>query len=346
MASRAGPRCAFLPPHILEHVAEHSDDAGVRARCHHTLLLDEGFRAERRAARGAGAAAAAAPERAIYDAGNREQLPGRSVRTEGRPPSGDVAVDESYDWLGVTFDFLLSAYQRNSLDGRGLTLIATVHYGRDYANAFWNGAQLVYGDGDGQYLNRFTLPTDITAHEAAHGVVQYSARLGNEDQNGALHESIADVFGSLAKQYHLQQTSDQADWLIGQGLFTPAVQGAAIRSMKAPGTAYDDPVLGKDPQPSHMRDYVETDKDNGGVHINSGIPNYAFYLTATALGGHAWQRAGRVWYEALTGGGLSETADFPAASAVTAEVATRLYGETSTEAKAVRDAWSQVGLVT
>ncbi len=96
---------------------------------------------------------------------------------------------------------------------------------------------------------------------------------------------MSDVFGSLVKQYQLQQTAGEADWLIGQGLLTENVKGIALRSMKAPGTAYDDPVLGKDPQPAHMKDYVNTVSDNGGVHINSGIPNHAFYVVATELGG-------------------------------------------------------------
>ena len=114
--------------------------------------------------------------------------------------------------------------------------------------------------------------------------------------------------------------------------------------MKAPGTAYDDDVLGRDPQPAHMRDYVATSEDNGGVHINSGIPNKAFELVATALGGHAWERAGRIWYLTVTGGTLSRTADFAAFAAATAQTAQREYGEDSEEVAAVRTAWGAVGV--
>src|SRR5699024_6933438 len=127
---------------------------------------------------------------------------------------------------------------------------------------------------------------------------------------GALNESLSDVFGSLIKQYTLGQTAADADWLIGTGLLAPRVTGKALRSMKEPGTAYDDDVLGKDPQPSTMDGYVNTGRDNGGVHINSGIPNRAFYLVATALGGNAWERAGQIWYDVLTGGGLEAEATF------------------------------------
>ncbi len=200
------------------------------------------------------------------------------MRIEGAPASGDAAVDEAYDGLGATFDLYWDVYERNSIDDEGLPLDATVHYGTDYDNAFWNGQRMVFGDGDGDLFNRFTIAVDVIGHELTHGVTEDEAQLAYFFQPGALNESNSDVFGSLVKQKLLHQTVEEADWLIGAGLFTSNVQGVALRSMKAPGTAYDDPVLGKDPQPAHMRDYVRTYQDNGGVHINSGIPNHAFYL--------------------------------------------------------------------
>jgi Zn-dependent metalloprotease len=211
----------------------------------------------------------------------------------------DVAVDEAYESLGVTYDFFWEIYERNSIDDDGLPLNATVHFGREYNNAFWDGQQMVFGDGDGDLFNRFTIALDIIGHELTHGVTEDEAQLQYFAQSGALNESVSDVFGSLVKQYALRQDANTADWLIGAGLFTANVQGVALRSMKEPGTAFDDPVLGKDPQPAHMRDFVQTFEDNGGVHINSGIPNRAFYLAATQLGGYAWERAGRIWYETL-----------------------------------------------
>src|SRR5262249_6826367 len=149
------------------------------------------------------------------------------------------------------------------------------------------------------YFNRFTISVDIMGHELTHGVTAYTAGLIYQGQSGALNESISDVFGSMVKQFALSQTVATADWLIGAGIFTPKVNGVALRSMKEPGTAYNDPVLGKDPQPADMAHYVNTSSDNGGVHINSGIPNRAFYLTAVALGGNSWDRAGRIWYATL-----------------------------------------------
>ena len=122
------------------------------------------------------------------------------------------------------------------------------------------------------------------------------------------------------------------------------MQGVALRSLAAPGTAYDDDVLGRDPQPAHMDDYVQTTDDNGGVHINSGIPNHAFYLTATALGGRAWERAGLIWYRTLTSGTLAPTSDFAAFARVTVAAAEAEYGEGSEEVDAVRAGWTGVGV--
>ena len=159
-----------------------------------------------------------------------------------------------------------------------MKLDSTVHYGQEYNNAFWNGEQMVYGDGDGEIFQRFTKCIDVIGHELTHGVTQYEAALEYEGQPGALNESFSDVFGSLVKQYILKQNVDKADWLIGASLFAKKVKGVALRSMKDPGTAYDDPTIGKDPQSGHMKSYVKTSSDNGGVHINSGIPNRAFYF--------------------------------------------------------------------
>jgi Zn-dependent metalloprotease len=176
-------------------------------------------------------------------------------------------------------------------------------------------------------------------------VTQDEAQLVYFYQPGALNESISDVFGSLVKQRSLNQTADQADWLIGAGLFTANVNGVALRSLKAPGTAYDDPVLGKDPQPAHMSEYLNTFQDNGGVHINSGIPNHAFYLAATKIGGFAWEKAGRIWYETLRHPQLRSNWGFVRFARLTVTVAGQLLGESSTEQHAVRDAWGAVGVV-
>ncbi len=301
-------------------------------------LLDAGSH------RGLLAVPATAKQRTIYDAQERETLPGKTVRVEGSGRSRDVAVNEAYDGLGATFDFYAGAYDRNSIDDEGLHLDASVHYGRRYDNAFWNGQQMVFGDGDGDLFNRFTIALDVIGHELTHGVTGDEAKLVYLGQAGALNESISDVFGSLVKQYARKETADRADWLIGAGLFTSKVHGVALRSMKAPGTAYDDPVLGRDPQPATMSGYVHTSSDNGGVHTNSGIPNHAFYLAAIALGGHAWEKAGRIWYETLRDKRLKPTATFLQFARYT--VANAEHGFGAAERKAVAAAWDAVGIKT
>ena len=285
-----------------------------------------------------------APDRVISDAEHLERLPGVRVRTEDDPATGDTAVDEAFAGLGASFDLFWDACARRSIDGHGGTLAATVHYGARYDNAFWNGERMVFGDGDGEVFQGFTASISVIGHELGHGVIEAGGGLEYQGQSGALNESVADVFGALTEQHLHRQRAADASWLIGAGIFTPAVQGVALRSMSAPGTAYDDDVLGRDPQPAHLRDYVETTEDNGGVHINSGIPNKAFHLVATALGGFAWERAGRIWYLTVTSGDLPRTADFVAFAAATTSTAEREYGEESEEAEAVRTAWSAVGV--
>ena len=347
------PIFCILPPHLLFQIAQNGAPH-QRAAALQTLAADQTFRALRlaqslrtaRARRRQGVLPAEGQkQRTIFDTHNSQRLPGDAVRTEGSEPGPDVAVNEAYDGLGATFDFFWQSYQRNSIDDEGLPLNATVHFGREYNNAFWDGQRMVFGDGDGDLFNRFTIALDVIGHELAHGVTQDEAQLVYFFQPGALNESISDVFGSLVKQRSLNQTADQADWLIGAGLFTANVNGVALRSMKAPGTAYDDPVLGKDPQPAHMSEFVSTFQDHGGVHINSGIPNHAFYLAATNIGGFAWEKAGRIWYETLRHPQLRSNWGFTRFARLTVTVAGQILGESSTEQHAVRDAWGAVGVV-
>ncbi len=341
--------CGIVPPHLLERLVHDTDEA-VREAARRSLDLDALHRRQR-AARTTVVPAPAPPpappaptaRRTIHDGRHQQPLPGPVVRAEGSAPVADQSVDRAYDGLGDTFAFYLGAYGRRSVDGRGLPLVATVHHGVHYDNAFWNGRQMVFGDGDGVVFNDFTVSVDVIGHELTHGVTQYTANLDYQNQSGALNESVSDVFGSLVKQYSLGQTADRADWLIGAGLLAPGVHGVALRSLKAPGTAYADPRLGTDPQPATMSGYVRTDSDDGGVHLNSGIPNHAFYLAATAIGGHAWERAGQIWYDVLTGGRLAANAGFAAFAAATAAAARARYGA-GPELDAVLAAWTAVGV--
>ena len=338
--------CFIIPPYMLECIAERGT-ADQRERALQALAIDPAFRTQRLTApiqvsdRDLGVGALHKNRRA-YTTNHGTSLPGTLVRSEGQGASGDVAIDEAFDGLGATFDLYAQIYGRNSIDDNGMDLIASVHYGNKYNNAFWNGAQMVFGDGDGTIFNRFTIAIDVEGHELTHGVTGATAGLEYHDQPGALNESISDCFGSLVKQRSLGQSAVQADWLIGAGVLAAGIHGVALRSMKAPGTAYDDPVLGKDPQPDHMSKYVNTSSDNGGVHTNSGIPNKAFYLAAIAIGGNAWDGAGKIWYRTLLDSRLTKTAQFLDFANLTVDNANALFGV------AVRDkvvkAWHDVGI--
>ena len=281
--------------------------------------------------------------RIVFDARHGSTLPGLHVRGEGEPRVRDVAVNEAYEASGRTYDYFRRVHGRFSIDDRGLRLESTVHYGNGYSNAQWDGRRMIYGDGDGKYFQRFTAALDVVAHELTHGVIQYTAALGYTNQSGALGEHFADVFGILAKQYAARQTALRADWTIGKGLFTKGVNGEGIRSMKAPGSAYDDPILGRDPQPAHMRGYVRTSADGGGVHLNSGIPNHAFYQVATLLGGRAWEVAGKIWYEVLVNR-LGPRARFQQCADATWAAAGDLFGAGSAPQEAVLAGWKTVGI--
>jgi Zn-dependent metalloprotease len=356
--NRHHPLNCVIPPYMLEQIAQNGTPQ-QQAWARQTMAVTATFRQERIAlASGGGpggavpmapAAVSAVKQRYVYSANFGTTLPGQLLRQEGGPPASDPAANEAYDGAGSTFDLYWNTYQRNSIDNQGMSLVSTVHYDRGYDNAFWNGQQMVYGDGDEdlppdqRLFNRFTIAIDVIGHELTHGVTQNEANLVYSGQSGALNESWSDVFGSLVKQYSLNQTARSADWIIGAGLFTSNVQGVGIRSMKAPGSAYDDPVLGKDPQPANMSGYVNTSQDNGGVHINSGIPNRAFYVTAYELDGYAWEKAGKIWYATLTGG-LSSTASFQEAANATYQTAGTLFGPNSVEQQAVQNGWAAVGI--
>ncbi len=349
---RHSPINCIVPPFMLKNIATHGTDI-QQATAIDTLKTSAQLRGQRNALVDFTPAAlrvvTGSKDRIVYTANNGSSLPGTVVRRENDPPSTDVAVNEAFDGSGATYDLYYNIYQRNSIDGNGMRLDSTVHYQKGYDNAFWNGEQMVYGDGDEdlpesqRIFNRFTIAIDVMGHELTHGVTQYTAKLAYSYQSGALNESMSDVFGSLVKQYSLKQTAAQADWIIGAGLLSSNVNGVGIRSMKAPGTAYDDPKLGKDPQPANMKDYVNTVSDNGGVHINSGIPNHAFYVVAMEIGGYAWEKAGQIWDTTLKDK-LNSSSNFQNCADQTYQAAADLYGSGSLEQQAVKKGWAEVGI--
>lgn len=347
------PLHCVIPPYLLERIVNKGTD-DQRAAALKTIQQSNHLRLRREALVGMGTglhhgtvamgaeAHSSVRVRKVYDARGTESLPGTLVRSEGDGPSAEAAVDEAYDGAGETWDFYDEVYSRNSIDGNGMVITSTLHYGQRYNNAFWDGQQMVYGDGDGQIFDRFTIDLDVIGHELTHGVVQSEANLRYWYQSGALNESFADIFGTLIKQRSLGQDVKAADWLVGANIVIG--KGYALRSLKAPGTAFKGhPLLGDDPQPGSMKGYVDAPAwdDNGGVHTNSGIPNHAFYVAAIGIGGNAWEKAGLIWYRTLCDQ-LKVDSNFLDTSQATVLVARQEFGKGSLEEQAVSAAWREV----
>lgn len=273
-----------------------------------------------------------------------DHLPGKFVRSEGQKAVKDRAANEAYRNAGYVYGFYKELFGRNSIDGKGMSLISSVHVGKHYCNAFWTGKQMAYGDGHGRVFLRFTRGLDCSAHEMTHGVIRHTCNLAYVHEPGALNEHFADVMGSLVKQWAQGQTVREANWLIGEKIMGPALKAKAIRTLKGEKAYENDPILGTDPQPKHMKNYFRGTAIRGqsAVHINSGIPNHAFYLAAMALGGHAWNRAGTIWYKSMLS--LKSDSGFHEAAETTVRVAGEEYGRGSREQKAVKAAWKAVGV--
>ncbi|NOZ69010.1 MAG: peptidase M4 family protein [Deferribacteres bacterium] len=337
--------CMYIPPDVLENLAK----AGVdEARV--SIQQSELSRVKRSAKEigmeaftGVTTAPAGTASRQIYNCKNQWKQRVDLARGEGDPVTSDDAVNEAYEYAGAVRDYYKNVLNRNSVDNLGMNLLFNVHYGTKYMNAFWDGDEMTFGDGDGKIFVSFARSLDVVAHELTHGVTQFTANLKYYSQSGALNEHFSDVFGSVITQYKKGQTAHDADWLIGDEIMGPELYGEALRSMKAPGTAYDNKLMGKDRQPDHMKDYYSGPKDNQGVHINSGILNRAFYLAATDTLGT--DKAALIWYTALQR--LWSTAVFNDAVEVIVESARLLVKSGQVPAgsvQTVRAAFKAVGL--
>jgi Zn-dependent metalloprotease len=282
--------------------------------------------------------------RFVFDCQNSETLRFKQIGSENDPPVTDSPGERAFEASGIVRDFLANVLGRNSIDGQGMNIVLNVHYSQGYANAFWDGDEMTFGDGDGQIFVNFAKSLDVVAHELAHGVTEFTAGLDYYAQSGALNEHFSDVFGTAITQHDLNQTVDSADWLIGNEIMGTALAGETLRSMKAPGTAYSNALMGDDPQPAHMRDYYSGEADFRGVHINSGIPNRVFYLVACDQLGTA--RAAQLWYHTLVN--LWPTANFADFAAVlinTTQVMTGRRALPQGTTQTVRLALKDVGLV-
>jgi Zn-dependent metalloprotease len=303
---------SFIPPFILENMAKNGIEDARISILQSTQTTDKrtngvvdittlACASEPSASAPSKSACASIPpsgtaSREVFDCQNKWTLRIKVVRGEGDPATGDEDVKKTYEYAGITRDFYKSVLGRNSIDNIGMNMILNVHVGANYMNAFWDGDEMAFGDGDGKIFVSFAKSLDVVSHELTHGITQFTANLEYKGQSGALNEHFSDVFGTAITQYANKETAESADWLIGDEIMGPTLYGEALRSMMAPGTAYDNDLMGKDPQPDHMKDYYKGHEDNYGVHINSGIPNRAFYLVAMDIG---TDKAALIWYHAL-----------------------------------------------
>ncbi|MCP8969484.1 M4 family metallopeptidase [Ectobacillus ponti] len=274
-----------------------------------------------------------------YDAKNRTTLPGSlwSDVDNVFNASYDAAAVDAHYYAGVTYDYYKNKFGRNSYDGAGAPLYSSVHYSRSYNNAFWNGSQMVYGDGDGVTFRSLSGGLDVVAHELSHAVTEYSSNLVYQNESGALNESISDIFGTLVEYYN----NRTPDWEMGEDIYTPGTAGDALRSLSDP-SKYGDPD-------HYSKRYTGT-QDNGGVHTNSSIINKAAYLlanggthygvTVTGVGNDA---TGAVFYRA-NNYYLTQSATFSQARAAVVQAAVDLYGSTSSVVTSVKKAFDAVGV--
>lgn len=274
------------------------------------------------------------PEILVFDCKTTESLPGSLIADP--ISSADQTVTRTHKTTVALIDFFHSVFGRNSIDGAGMTVSSSVHFSKSYPNAMWDGQQMIYGDGDGLMLLDFTLSDDFIGHELMHGVTQFTAGLDDDDEPGALNESMSDVFGSMFRQWRAGQTTEEADWLIGSQLMGPTALSlgwTCIRDMARPNAAHS-----LTQQPVVYSDYVV----GGEPHINSGIPNRAFYLAASALRDHSWDKAGKVWFSVLTSKDATPRMTIPEFASISLRVSNALFPSDATVAAAIKNAWITV----
>ena len=302
----SGCQCFIIPQDVLERFANDKKLTDEQRKCFSDAAK---FEVEWRKSRtfharyarmaqsllpsGFAAAAAGPPAITVYNCGHGMTLPGSPVPNPGS--SADATAKRAFTETSAVADFYKKLFGRNSVDDAGKTLMSSIHYSVNYNNAFWNGNQMTYGDGDGNIFLDFTKSNDVIGHELTHGVTQFSARLSYTNQAGGLNESMSDVFGSMFRQWRANQDVTKADWLIGKDIMGPGAIAkgfTCLRDMSNPAAKH---CLA--PQPTKFSQY----HDGLDPHYSSGIPNFAFYKAAIAVGGKSWETVGKIWYQSLTG---------------------------------------------
>ncbi|HHN8377841.1 TPA: M4 family metallopeptidase [Morganella morganii] len=363
--SAHAPRYSFLPPWILKKRLLHEGDHEETQLCYQHMQRLLGYRrlpeTDMMPLSYAALPESGCPSQAhrrVMHLKNLTTVPDLYYREDRKaenpqphmPVRQDTDTDNMFEYLDIIYGFFDDVFGYKSFNNSNATISAMTHYGRGYCNAFWNGAHLVFGAGDaGMSVSPLFMSfaqLDIATHEFSHAVIDHLSPLTYSHQSGALNESVCDVFTVMLGHYRGRHASHQGDWHIGRTLFNKQSGIKALRSLSSPGNAYNHPVIGKDKQVAHMRDYIELpddpENDNGGVHCYSGIPNHAFYHFASALGGYSWEVAGQIWFDTLRRGNLPPECDFLTFARETMDIAGDNYDKDVTAV--LMSAWKAVGL--
>lgn len=343
-------QCFIIPQGVLERFARDQKlPADTRKAFADAARFEKEWRKERAATArltlaartilptGPAVAAAGPPAITVFNCNNGTVLPGTPVPNPGS--SSDSTAKRAFKVTKAVADFYKQAFGRNSIDNAGMALISSIHYSVKYNNAFWNGSQMTYGDGDGKIFVDFTKSNDVISHELTHGVTEHSAALNYQNQPGGLNESMSDVFGSMFRQWQAnKQDVSKADWLIGKDIMGPTAIArgfTCLRDMSNPSAKH---CLA--PQPTKFSQYY----DGMDPHESSGIPNFAFYKAAMAIGGKSWEKAGKIWYQALTDFASSPNMKMSVFANRTRKLAGSLFPSQPAVKSAVDKAWTAVGL--
>jgi Zn-dependent metalloprotease len=341
--------CHIIPNAALKRFAEdRSMPAEQRKYFSDTMKIDNEFRKLRtqanRLTRVAGVMApavalapvAAAPAISVFNCNQGQTLPGAQIPAPAN--SRDATAKRAFGETSSVAAFYSQVFGRNSVDGAGMTLISSIHFSVSYNNAFWNGSQMTYGDGDGSIFVDFTKGNDVIAHELTHGVTQHSLQLNYTNEAGGLNESMSDCFGSMFRQWEANQNVNQADWLIGKDIMGPGALAkgfTCLRDMANPAAKH---CLA--PQPTKFSQI----RPGMDPHLTSGPPNLAFFTIAKAVGGNSWDKVGQIWYRSLTGFGPTPAMKMKAFANRTRAVAAQLNPGNTAIARAVDAGWKKVGL--
>jgi Zn-dependent metalloprotease len=338
--------CAIVPKDVLERIAGDTKlDPELRKAAADSARVSDAFRLLRNQhgalsslAQSSGAhllELTKTPSVTVYDCKQTQTLPGTPIGSPAR--SKDGTVKRAFKETKSVAKFYKTIFGRNSVDGAGMTLMSSVHYGKRYNNAMWTGSEMLYGDGDGKLFIDFTGGNDVIGHELTHGVTQFSLQLAYSGDAGGLNESMSDCFGSMFRQWEAKQDVTAADWLIGSDIMGSAAKLKGYTCLRNMANPADKTALAAQPT---LYSQITPGMD---PHYSSGPPNLAFTTACLTLGGRSWDRIGQVWYAVLTTSGANPNMTIPQFAARARQVAQQMYPRQPAVAAAVDAGWKKIG---